>query len=471
MFTGLLGVSCVSSGFAVFGRSSMVIFVGADIEYDYVSIQEAINAAEPGGTINVKAGFYYENVVVNKTILLLGEDEQTTIIDGGGSGHVVSVEASNVVLSGFTLRNSGVGSKGNPYSGVRLVHSDECLISDNVIVDNEYGVWLSYSNDNTLSGNVVGSSDLYGVRLYLSRNNTLVGNCVVDNEYGIYVYGSSEANVVRYNNLSRNTFGLYFGLSDGNLAEGNTVVNSSLYGITLRKSGGNFVFHNNFVGNRLQVDVFDAFVNVWDDGYPSGGNYWNDYGDVDEFYGADQNMSGSDGLGDTEYGNDVDNQDRYPLMGFFSRFDVIWNGSAYSVLTVCRSAITGFSLVCPEASVEIRLNVSGIKETVGFCRVSVPKVLLEDLENGEYVVVVNGNPEIMITEMESKGEYDILYFTYVHGPFIPEFTLAFLILLFLFLTFVILLSELQRVKSKRVMGLWADGVLYFEGSDDVGVIS
>jgi len=241
--------------------------------------------------------------------------------------------------------------------------------------------------------------------------------------------------------VSGNSFGLYFAHSERNLVEGNTVVDSGLYGVVVRLAGGNFIFHNNFVDNSFQLDVSDAFANVWDDVYPSGGNYWSDYVGVDEFHGVNQSVLGSDGLGDTAYGDDVDNQDKYPLMGFFRRFDVIWNGSDYSVLTVCDSTITGFSLVCLEAVVEISLNISGVEGTFGFCRVSVPRVFLEDFENGEYVVVVNGNSSLLIREIESSGEYDVLYFTYVHGPFIPEFTLAFIMFLILFLTFAILLYK------------------------------
>jgi hypothetical protein len=55
-------------------------------------------------------------------------------------------------------------------------------------------------------------------------------------------------------------------------------------------------------------------VNVWDDGYPSGGNYWSDYAGVDEKSGPGQNLTGSDGIGDTHYIIDGNNRDRYPLM-------------------------------------------------------------------------------------------------------------------------------------------------------------
>ena len=422
--------------------------MGFSVEDDYLTIQEAINAAEPGDTINVKAGVYYENVVVNKSVSLLGEARETTIVDGGGNGHVVFVEANNVTVSGFTLRNSGLGSI-NPSSGVVLRFSNNCLVSDNIVVGNQYGVWLSSSDNNAIVGNIVANNTgVYGVRLYKSKNNNVSHNLVVDNNYGIYVYADSDFNVIKHNNVSGNQFGIYISHSAGNLVEGNTVVDSSLYGITLRSSGDNSIFHNNFV-NYLQVDVVDGFANVWCDVYPSGGNYWSDYAGVDEFCGVNQSVPGSDGLGDTAYGDDVKNRDNYPLMGFFSMFDVIWNESAYSVLTVCNSTITGLSLVFLEASVEIRLNVSDTEGTLGFCRVSVPKVFLGGLENDEYVIVVNGNSSLLIREIESNGYYDVMYFTYVHGPFIPEFTAGSLMLLILFLTFVILLVNcLQQIRSK-----------------------
>jgi len=74
---------------------------------DYPTIQEAINAANPGDTIFVRAGTYYENVVVNKSVLLVGENKELTLIDGDGIGNVVSVIASNVIIHNFTIQNSG----------------------------------------------------------------------------------------------------------------------------------------------------------------------------------------------------------------------------------------------------------------------------------------------------------------------------------------------------------------------------
>jgi len=57
-----------------------------------------------------------------------------------------------------------------------------------------------------------------------------------------------------------------------------------------------------------------GYANFWDDGYPSGGNYWSDYTDIDVFSGPYQNVTGSDGIGDIPYTIDENNQDRYPLI-------------------------------------------------------------------------------------------------------------------------------------------------------------
>jgi hypothetical protein len=80
-------------------------------------------------------------------------------------------------------------------------------------------------------------------------------------------------------------------------------------------SSNNKVYHNNFIDNKQQVFVSsDSLDNVWDDGYPSGGNYWSDYTGADVMHGPNQDQHGSDGIGDTPYVIDANNQDNYPWM-------------------------------------------------------------------------------------------------------------------------------------------------------------
>jgi hypothetical protein len=77
----------------------------------------------------------------------------------------------------------------------------------------------------------------------------------------------------------------------------------------------NMIYHNSFVDNSHQVYVYSQSACIWDSGYPSGGNYWSDYAGVDIKSGPNQDLPGSDGIGDTPYVIDGSNQDNYPIMG------------------------------------------------------------------------------------------------------------------------------------------------------------
>ncbi len=90
-------------------------------------------------------------------------------------------------------------------------------------------------------------------------------------------------------------------------------------GVYIVLSSYNKLYHNNLINNTQQVFSWDQglpyqSVNTWDDGYPSGGNYWSDYTDVDEKSGPYQDQPGSDGIWDHPYVIDVDNTDNYPLV-------------------------------------------------------------------------------------------------------------------------------------------------------------
>ena len=102
-----------------------------------------------------------------------------------------------------------------------------------------------------------------------------------------------------------------YGAPQDNQIVGNDIENNN-QGIALQSTSGNFIYHNNFLTNTVQAQ--DDWSNTWDNGYPSGGNYWSDYGGADTFSGPLQNIPGSDGFGDTAYVIDGDSQDNYPLM-------------------------------------------------------------------------------------------------------------------------------------------------------------
>ena len=112
------------------------------------NIQDGIDAVVENGTVNVFNGEYYENVVVNKTVDLIGEDKDVTIIDGGGSGDVVNVSADWVNITEFTIKNSGSSGDAGIY-----IHSNYSIITGNNISNNNYGIYLTDSSDNTIYNN------------------------------------------------------------------------------------------------------------------------------------------------------------------------------------------------------------------------------------------------------------------------------------------------------------------------------
>jgi parallel beta-helix repeat protein len=115
---------------------------------------------------------------------------------------------------------------------------------------------------------------------------------------------------MRYNIRTSYT-GIHLLSGSNNSIVGNNITNCVGEGITL-ESSNNTIYHNNFINNTKQV--WTDSTNFWDDDYPSGGNYWSDYSDVDLYWGSHQNETGSDGIGDTPYIIDENNNDNYPLM-------------------------------------------------------------------------------------------------------------------------------------------------------------
>jgi len=88
------------------------IVVNASGGGDYTHIQWAVDNASEGDTVYVEAGAYEENIEVNKTLSLIGDGRDNTIIDGGNEGTVLSITADGVSLTGFKIINSEVDDEG-----------------------------------------------------------------------------------------------------------------------------------------------------------------------------------------------------------------------------------------------------------------------------------------------------------------------------------------------------------------------
>lgn len=389
---------------------------------DYPTIQEAVNHANSEDTIFVHNETYYENPFINKSVSLVGENKETTIIDGGGTGSVISVAANNVIITGFTIQGSGSGMED---SGIWVDHSSGNNISQNIITNNYHGIYLYYSTSNTVSRNNISSNNINGISLDSSSDNLISNNNVSSNDYGIYVRYSSNNNVISSNNVSNNYGGIYIYSSRDDLICNNNISNND-YGIYLYSSsdslisnniisnngggirvshlGNNMFYHNNFIKNVEQARSYNS-VNVWNDG--SEGNYWSDK--------TDQDIDG-DGIGDTPYVIDESNQDNYPLMGKFSDFEVTQKDETHHVTTICNSTISNFRFEVGRETGNkiISFDVTGEDSTLGFCRVRTPTELM----NYSFIVLVD-EEEITPTLLAVSNKTHVhLYFTYVHSSHI-----------------------------------------------------
>jgi len=331
------------------GAKTNVIYVPKD----YATIQDAIDKANPGDTIFVSNRTYPEYIIIYKSLSLIGEDRDSTIIDAQGEPvSVISVIASNVSIQGFTIRNSGNG----PFdSGIYIDHSSGNNISQNKIINNNYGISLYSSSNNVVSDNIISSNNKTGISFYLSSNNVVSGNTIFSNKnYGIYL---------------------------------------TLYTIN------NTIYQNNF-NNTLQA--WSSLENFWD--YDGEGNYWSNY--------TGQDLNG-DGIGDVSHPIDVGNKDNYPLMGMFYDFDVILKKEKYHVAVISNSTISGFS---SEVGTEtgnriVHFKADGKESTGGFCRVTIPTGLMS-----YPLIVLVGEEEIIPTlHYISNGTCVYIYFTYIHS--------------------------------------------------------
>lgn len=183
-------------------------------------------------------------------------------------------------------------------------------------------------------------SDAGCVAAINSINITVRDLILTDNGQGVLFAGTVNSTIENVT-ISNNEHGIEFiRCYDGPLiifVGNNIIVNSTIannyIGINLVSSSNNTIHHNNFINNTYDVWSF-ASVNIWNNGYPHGGNYWDDYAYVDRYSGPYQNETGSDGFWDHPYVIDENNQDNYPIVPEFPSFLVLPLFMTITLLTI-----------------------------------------------------------------------------------------------------------------------------------------
>jgi len=314
-------------------------------------------------TVNDKPVYYWKNKVS-------GEIPH-------GAGEVILANCSNIKINNQELTHGSIGieigfSSSNSimnndasfhnlhgynisgdipttfFYGIYLYNSHLNTISDNIATDDEFAISLSYSDGNHINNNRIHRTG-YGVELLQSHDNNVINNEIIEEQWGsgIYLFQSSMINIMQ-NYIYEAGKGIYIQNSDGitvannNISSGEGIrcwvsTNVVIMENDIREGDGNIelsvqstgvkVFHNNII-DGIAHQAVDGESNLWDDSYPSGGNYWSDFdepseGAFDDYHGPEQDILGSDGIvdkgiaaggGKNPYVIDGDSQDIYPFI-------------------------------------------------------------------------------------------------------------------------------------------------------------
>jgi parallel beta-helix repeat protein len=222
--------------------SSDTLYVGGSEPGNYTKIQDAIGNATEGDTVFVFNGTYFENVVVDKSINLIGEDKDITIISGSDSSSVVVVTVNMVNITGFTIRNG--------YNGIEI-NSNYNTISNTTTISNGYAIELREARYNTITGNEIISNRLNGIYGdWNSDYNVILGNIISDNKYNGITLGESSYNTIKSNNISNNRYaGIFLCWPSGdNIISDNSFFNN---GLKIRVLSDNIVTNNTVNGKPL----------------------------------------------------------------------------------------------------------------------------------------------------------------------------------------------------------------------------
>jgi len=405
-----LMTSCIISIQPITAQSFETITIKAD-----GSVEPSTAPITQTGNIYKLTGNILGNITIEKSDIVF--DGAGYTIQYGFDMHrgLTLNQVNNVTIINVVVKETGDPQQSG--SGIYLKTTTNSIIANNTVTKNVYGIFVVGSPGNIIAGNNVTSNYSGGIFLNCG-NNTIIGNCITANGGqpsiaapgvgGIYFTCSSKHttlnNTVVGNQITENAIGIHF-------------MSTNYFG---SRFTDNLIYHNNFIDNTQSVIneaiVSTILVNIWDNG--STGNYWSDY------TGNDTNL---DGIGDTPYVIDTNNQDNYPLMAPFdiSSIELPELPGAPSVF-----------LVSPEnktydtASVPLNFTVSKQTSWMGYSldgqeNVTVTEnTTLTRLSNGLHIVTVYANDTFGYT-----GTSETIYFRVSQPEPFPTWVVAAIVLI------------------------------------------
>jgi parallel beta-helix repeat protein len=210
------------------------------------SIGDAIAKSSAGDWIKVLAGTYYETLIIPHKLDIFGEGRDITIIDGNNSGDVITINAQDVNISHFTIRDSGATNS------LININSANTIITDNKLTMGNYGIKISDCNYNTIYDNIITNNNGTGISLNNSDYNSITFNTITKNKNGLFLFNSDHNNIedndaIKTNNVN----GVFLNeTSNYNTIEDNNISSNKENGIFLSDRCDN----NEILDNEIHLN-------------------------------------------------------------------------------------------------------------------------------------------------------------------------------------------------------------------------
>ena len=273
-------------------RANGTIYIRAD------GTVEGTDKIQRNGNIYTFTDNIYNKIVVEKDNVVVDGAGYTLQGDGNGRGIDLYDDSTSITIRNMQIRDFNFG--------IHLSNSSYSIIESNYIANNFEGIRLNGGFNNTLIGNTIANNSDNGISVFFNtRHNLISGNKITNNWVGVLFQLYSASNTLSENFINANNgIGIWLdGGSNNRIIRNNITDNAK--GVFISATKNSTVYHNNFVNNTFHVYIYgnDPVISMWDNGVQ--GNYWDTYTGVD---------NDGDGIGETPYVIDENNQDNYPLV-------------------------------------------------------------------------------------------------------------------------------------------------------------
>jgi len=319
--TGSIATTPVSEKISQPPTRGTILYVGGSGPNNYTKIQDAIDASSEDDTVFVydDSSPYYENIIIEKSITVLGENRETTSILGNESVDwaIVNISSGDVSISGFTIQpNMGepagiVVSNDYTYPDYwNIVILQNVSISNNIIKNTAYGIFGMRLKYGDISDNIIKDCTGSGINLFITSNTTIEKNFIshccycgieIDGLWGPYRLINHrnpvpENIIISQNTIQSNRWGIQLNggavntiITQNNISDNHgTFPGHDGIGIHIYQASKTQITNNNIIDNSqnayftaVLIIRYPQFVlNTWD------GNYWGKSSNIERINGT-----------------------------------------------------------------------------------------------------------------------------------------------------------------------------------------